>query len=231
MNLKDLLSFPRMYEGLMALLGRDRPWSIYLRDVVQPRDGLRILDLGCGPAAILDYLPSNIHYVGVDIEQKYIDYARHKYGARGQFVCQSVDDYVVQAAGQFDLVLATALIHHLNDEQTSNLINSAKKALCSGGRFVTYDGCYTDDQSALARFFLSQDRGKFVRTTDHYLSLIRPIFPQADVWVRDDLLLIPYTIIMLNCTKDASEPKQAEAALAGARLPLSTGAHQAYLGD
>ena len=45
------------------------------------RQGLRTLDLGCGPGAFADLFAGD-DYVGVDLNSRYIDHAR-KYPARG----------------------------------------------------------------------------------------------------------------------------------------------------
>jgi len=41
------------------------------------KDGVKVLDVGCGPAQILDSLP-RIEYFGYDINPNYINFAKKK---------------------------------------------------------------------------------------------------------------------------------------------------------
>jgi cyclopropane fatty-acyl-phospholipid synthase-like methyltransferase len=48
---------------------RGREWIV--RDLIHPFPGMRILDLGCGPAQILSFLPDDVTYVGYDMSAEY----------------------------------------------------------------------------------------------------------------------------------------------------------------
>ena len=73
--------------------------------------------------------------------------------------------------GTFSLVMATGVLHHLDDERAARLYELARRALRPNGRLITYDGCFVPEQSKTARWLLSHDRGKFVRTREAYLRL------------------------------------------------------------
>jgi hypothetical protein len=89
----------------------------------------------------------------------------------------------------------------LDDTEALQLFWVANAALKPGGRVITIDGCFTPDQSPSARYVLSQDRGQNVRTKEGYLQIASQVFPVVDVSIRHDLLRIPYTHIILECTK------------------------------
>lgn len=200
-DVKKILSIPQIYLAAMRFVGGTAR-SYHITNNIRPAAGMRILDVGCGPADIIEQLPSDIEYVGIDIEPNYVDYARERFGHRAQFFCEDVVDFALKTEGTFDVVLASGLLHHLNDEQSIKLMTMAKKALRSGGRFITWDGCYKDKQAWSDRWMLRNDRGKFVRTQDQYLNLARTVFSDIDVMLRDDLLRIPYTILAMMCTKE-----------------------------
>jgi hypothetical protein len=67
------------------------------------------------------------------------------------------------------------------------------------GRLVSTDGCYDREQSRVARYMISKDRGRNVRDETGYLSLARQVFRDVTPHVRHDLLRIPYTLLVLEC--------------------------------
>ena len=74
-----------------------------------------------------------------------------------------------------------------------------------GGRFVTLDGCFTNDQSWIARRMLKADRGEHVREEPAYISLAKQAFSDVHSVVHHNLLRVPYTHIILTCTRTARE--------------------------
>ena len=104
-------------------------------------------------------------------------------------------------AGSYDLVMANGVLHHLNDREALHLLTLSREALKPGGRLVTRDGCFEDDQSAVARFLLKGDRGRFVRTRDGYQRLFDQVFPESKATVRRDMMRVPYSLIIFQCLK------------------------------
>ena len=64
---------------------------------------------------------------------------------------------------------------------------------------VTADGCYVPDQSPVARYILSRDRGPYVRTRDAYLALATRSFTEVSSDIRHDTYRVPYTMVFLEC--------------------------------
>ena len=193
------LKVPAGYRIFRWLVGGEAAWRIYLADYVKPAPGDKILDLGCGPADVLNYLPA-VNYTGLDISAKYIDSAKKRFGSRGHFLCGDVGQAAIEGEqGTFDVVLATGVIHHLDDVQAAALFGLARLALRPAGRLVTFDGCRVPQQSRLARWLLAKDRGKFVRTQEEYLRLASARFANVELDLRHDLLRVPYTHLIMRC--------------------------------
>jgi hypothetical protein len=169
-RLTTVLGLPAVYRSFQRLVGG----NIYERHVGeynQPQPGEKILDIGCGP------------------------------GDRGRFWCGDVGFAAIeQERGTFHAVLATGVLHHLDDERAKKLFELARLALRSDGRLITYDGCFVPEQSRLARWVLQQDRGKFVREREAYERLAAACFPKVQSSVRHDLLRIPYTHLIMRCS-------------------------------
>ena len=73
---------------------------------------------------------------------------------------------------------------------------------------ITNDGCYAPGQSAAKRFLLSRDRGRYVRTEREYLELAARYFGKVKPNIREDVLRIPYTHLILECIRGTAEPAQ-----------------------
>lgn len=173
----------------------------YITTYLRPLKGNKLLDIGCGPADILTDLPE-VDYTGFDLNPKYIKAARERFGNKGTFFCGRISRDTVPADQIYDLVLAKGVLHHLNDSEAIELFNLAKAVLKPTGRLVTLDGCYTENQSTIARFFLSQDRGKYVRQSSGYIELACSVFPRVQPALRTDFLRIPYTHLIMDCSSE-----------------------------
>lgn len=200
-RLARILELPGAYRllGKVANL-RTNARVAYAEQYLKARPGERVLDLGCGPGDVLSSLP-DCDYVGVDVEPRYIDAARRRYGGRGAFRCMPLADFVLEAPRSFDLVMANGVLHHLDDPQADALLGLAAQAMKDGGRTVTFDGCYVPGQSRIAKTLLGWDRGKFVRREADYLRLAKAHFGDVRSEIRHDLLSFPYTLVIMTCRR------------------------------
>ncbi|SRR6266568_3030235 len=121
--------------------------------------------------------------------------------ARAKFVCERVSQYTLSHREYFDVVLALGIVHHLDDSEALQLFQIAHSALKRGGKLVTLDGVWTNDQSRPARYLLARDRGQFVRSQEQYVNLASQVFSTIKASIRHDLLRIPYTHIILECIR------------------------------
>ena len=198
-NKENLLSFPSLYLLSQAILGAKRARRKCIDEYAHPQAGMRVLDIGCGPGYVLEYLP-RVAYHGFDTSEDYIAYARRKYGERGKFYCQRFDAAMAKELGPFDLVLMAGLLHHLNDAEVVDVLDVSKQSLAKNGNLITLDGCYEAGQSSIAKFLLSRDRGGFIREEPVYLRLASKVFDRVDSHVRHDLFSFPYTALVMVCT-------------------------------
>ncbi len=201
-GLKRVLSIPRAYQMLGRLLLRRQTVLRHVTDFIRPFPGCRILDIGCGPADILDSLPTTIgEYVGFDMNFRYIEAARRRWGARGRFIQQEVREATVVERDYYDRVLATSILHHLDDQESSHLFRLAREVLRPGGTLITYDNVLLERQHWFARFLIQQDRGRRVRTVEGYRQLARSCFQDVEGAVLHDTLRVPYSIWVMICRK------------------------------
>jgi SAM-dependent methyltransferase len=131
--------------------------------------------------------------------RKYISAARAQHGGKDRFIVKAVtDETSFGDLGKFDLVIAIALRHHLDDAKAFSLFQAAKAVLNSGGRVVTLDNVIVPEQSRIAPWIIKLDRGENVRTKDEYVALASRQFQNVRWTVLHDLPRIPYTHIIME---------------------------------
>ncbi len=195
-DLRRVLEAPAIYQLFQRMGGFFRLRRIALRDHLQITPGSRVFDIGCGPGHIIEYLPKEIEYHGFDTDKPYIDFANRHFGHLGHFHCVTFDETAKDKYGPADVVTLNALLHHLNDEEATYLLSAIRACLKPGGVLFTLDGCFREGQSPIARWIHANDRGKFVRTEAGYRALLTRVFPDLEVHVREDISVVPQTIII-----------------------------------
>lgn len=206
-GLRAVLAHPSVYELWSRVVGGQRARTKIVAEHVRPAPGDEILDLGCGPGELLTHIPEAVRYTGVDINPQYIARARERHGARATFHVGDASRLAL-LDDRFDLVLAIAVLHHLDDEQSERLIRDAGTLLKPSGRFVALDAVYTERQNPIARAIIDRDRGRHVRDAEGYARLARATFESVQTVVRHDLLRIPYDHCILECAgiRESSAP-------------------------
>ena len=200
-GIRQFLSLPAYFDAFQKLLGSDTSREKVVSRFIKPKEGMEILDIGCGTAEILKFLPANIHYVGFDASSDYIAHAKQHYGDRGQFFQGLVTRDTLESPGSYDLVLASGLLHHLEDDEVTAFAETARKALRPGGRLITIDAAYIPNQNPIAKFLISRDRGQNIRSPEGYAAFFtRDLGWDVTVHLCHDLLRLPYTHLILEST-------------------------------
>jgi SAM-dependent methyltransferase len=197
-GLRAVLTSAAAYNVFQHLMGADRGRREFVRCYVRPKSGQWVLDIGCGTADLLAYLP-DVHYYGFDSSQKYIDAARQRFGSRAVLACTRVSESALEGIPKVDLALAIGVVHHLGNDEAVNLFQLANSALKRGGRLVTLDCCFVPGQSRIARFLIAHDRGQNVRDEQGYKSLAEGVFPTVKTYIRHDMARFPYTHLIMEC--------------------------------
>jgi ubiquinone/menaquinone biosynthesis C-methylase UbiE len=121
----------------------------------QPREALRILDVGTGPgliaARLLDTFP-RARAVGLDVSEPMRDVARERmagYGERFTFV---LADFIegqlpAEARGPFQAAVSSRAIHHIPAEHKRRLYHAVYAALSPGGCFFNLDSVAPADEA------------------------------------------------------------------------------------
>lgn len=200
-GLYQLLSSPSFYDFYQKIVGGKRCRKRVIQEYSPNISPIKILDIGCGTGYILDYLPDDVNYTGYDLSEKYINKATQKYGHRARFFCQRVSHLNLEETSTYDLVIATGVLHHLNNEEGKKLFQLGFKALKPGGKMITEDGTFIQNQNRIAKFIIQKDRGLHVRKPNEYEFLAKDFFSEVTISIRHDLFFIPFTSCVLECYK------------------------------
>jgi SAM-dependent methyltransferase len=193
------------YSALIYFSGAGKGRRVFIKERSGIKMGDRILEIGCGPGTNIEYMPEKVTYTGCDYNPDYIDSANKRYAGRGTFLCLSVDDLPAKNLGEFDVALVVSVLHHLDDNQVRILAQGAHRVLRNGGVFLVWEPCWTDGQSWLDRFMLSIDRGRYVRRTEEYVSLLRETFKDvASEFFMTPGIIWPQSGCILKATKTTS---------------------------
>jgi SAM-dependent methyltransferase len=204
-GLRSVLALSWVYRLFAHILGIEANRQWFIDDVLCLRDGQKLVDVGCGPADILDRLPG-VEYVGLDISDAYIQTARIKFKARGgaNFLSGSVEDWTLNPLTYgADIVLANGVLHHVDDDEAKKILEFAYRVLKDNGWFIFYEPCYLIWQSGISAYFMSLDRGQNIRTEQQWKELASSIFPIVSTNIVTGVNRLGYVSIVGQCRKSA----------------------------
>jgi SAM-dependent methyltransferase len=117
------------------------PWTrlrlAAVRDLVEPRAGERVLDLGCAAGAVSHYLSTyGCLTAGVDAEPLAIERARSLFPEL-RFEVADVRELPF-SDGSFDKAVAADLVEHLDDMTFSTMLTEARRILRRRGTLSLY---------------------------------------------------------------------------------------------
>lgn len=198
-SLYHLVTLPRFYAGLQDLLGGSNSRRRFFDEIVRSSPGTRVLDVGCGPASLFPYL-ADTQYTGIDLNPQSIEHAKNLYGDRGRFLVGDVAEGLPADSANFDLIIVSALLHHLDDAQARGLFSRLASLLKPTGRIVTIDNVWLPEQHFFAKFANRMDSGLNVRTPEQYTSLVEHLPLRIEQRIYRDLLRIPYDHFCMTLT-------------------------------
>lgn len=170
---------------------------------------LRVLDIGCGPAAFYARYGElgGLHYVGIEPNEHYVNKARERFSGI-ELHAGTVPQVKDQVLGEFDLVILEGVLHHLDDDAAIDALRFGAEHLATGGRLVTMDPVLLERQHPIAMLVARSDRGRHVRKLDELHSLARKALSPEGIRIRtlSGQLRIPYDHAVIEHTKTFSGP-------------------------
>lgn len=176
-----------------------------MREELYPELGsrpLRVLDIGCGPAAFYARYEATyaLTYVGIEPNSAYVDAARRRFPGI-DLRAGTVPEVRDAITAEFDLIVLEGVLHHIADAAAEEALAFAAERLAPDGRLVALDPVLLNAQHPVARMLARLDRGKHVRTLDGYRNLAVSAFASGSVKTRvlSGQLRVPYDHSVLEC--------------------------------
>ena len=204
-GLRHALALAWLYDFFQKMVGayswREKVIKQHVANDI-PQNG-RLIDVGCGTAEAIKFLPKNVEYIGFDRNPDYIKEAQKRFEQyNAKFYCEELSLDFQKNTRSADVVLALGLLHHLDDAQALDLFKLAKKLIGKSGFLLTLDPLFDSQQSSIARYIISKDRGTAVRGESGYKQLALQVCSRVEVFVDTNPLYIPYTGIVMKCYFD-----------------------------
>lgn len=144
---------------------------------LEPSTSRAVLDVACGPGAFSDLFPAD-SYSGIDLNPKYIAYAKKKY--QGRFAVQDATKLDFPE-NTFDDVLVYGLLHHLSDEDVCDVLSGIGRVLRPNGRALIIEDIPTESRLNVVGHLLHwMENGHFIRPAPDYRALINRQFNVVD---------------------------------------------------
>jgi SAM-dependent methyltransferase len=202
------LALAAIYSGFQGLVGARRARRWLAAQSLRLAPGARIVDVGCGTADVLEFVPAGVAYAGFDPNRLYVERAERRYGARPDTVFLHGTSTVASDDDRFrnaDVVLCVGVLHHLDDRQADGLLSFCRHALAPAGRFQGLEPAWLPTQSRLSRFVMSLDRGLAIRDLDGWRRLVANAFAVSQVTPVTHLIRIPYTYAFLDGSESCDQ--------------------------
>ena len=132
----------------------------------------RVLDVGCGPGTNAGRFAA-ADYVGVDINERYLQIARATYG--GRFIQADLECDDLSSLGVFDTIIVNSFLHHLDDDAVVRVLGQLHRLLNSDGR-VHFLELVLPKRPSLARLMATLDRGRYARALDVWQAMFTSHF-------------------------------------------------------
>jgi SAM-dependent methyltransferase len=165
-----VMSSPIVYQLWQAPFA-DRKLRPFL--TVWPRGTpCRVLDVACGPGTNAKYF-TDADYVGIDINEGYVRYARRRYGRT--FLVGDVVTSQLPGLASYDCILVNSFLHHLDDHAVHSVLTKLRGRLARKGVIHLLE-LVLPDRGGPARWLARWDRGKHARSLAAWRELFAGAF-------------------------------------------------------
>ena len=159
--MKKLLDIPIIWKAVRFLL--EFLFGIYSKRIMLIKNSKIIgkndsfLDIGCGSGHFSVLTEGK--YLGIDLNEKYINDARKKYADK-KFICADVSE-VYKEKNKFDNVLLVDILHHLDDKKSIQLLKSLLNI--SNKKIINFEPISYKNPNPIDKLWIQMDRGEYIR--------------------------------------------------------------------
>ncbi len=129
-----------------------------------------VLDFGSGTGANCSMFHP-YYYIGIDPDNKRIDYARRQYPQYKFHVFDGKELPVENEA--VDNLLIIAVLHHIHSEEIASYMKEFQRILKPTGTIIVMEPCLHKESSLCNNFMKWYDDGEYIRYEDEYIQLFQ----------------------------------------------------------
>jgi SAM-dependent methyltransferase len=190
-----------VYDHFQRAITRKPIWRDICQSLFSDSDEseIKVLDIGCGTGNFFrgKYMElSQHHYVGIDPSENYIKSAQSSFP--NAVFYQGLVDEVELDSKCFGLVVLSGVLHHLSDDEATQVISYARDKVIDGGYVVSVDPVVFDGQNWIAKKVALADRGQHVRTPEQLSSIYKNSFQVSEtlISIKHGYLRLPYNHVV-----------------------------------
>ena len=168
---------------LTAIMENTRPYRLWqathaerkldpLRRHNDLRAARRVLDVGCGPGINTALFPE-ADYLGLDWNERYVQYARRRYGRN--YLATDLRSYEAPSGARFDFILVNSFFHHIDLASSADILSRLHTLLTEDGHIHVVD-IVLPEKAGLPRLMARLDRGEHPRPLEEWRKLFSEFF-------------------------------------------------------
>ena len=189
-----ILSDQVLFNNIRSIVAGDQKYTKqFVKDNLIRYNTKTVIDIGCGTGAFIEAVPQDVSYLGVDINKKYISFAKRRFGNhKRRFIVKNVLDKSFYKNKQFDAALFVSMLHHLSDEELSLILPVIKKIT---RKVVIIADIIPDPEGVLRKLMVRLDQGKFIRPREEKTRLLSKYFKIVEEKIVPSRLAVQLGII------------------------------------
>jgi SAM-dependent methyltransferase len=174
MSVKDILDIPVVYLLWQAPFVAQKMAPVVGSDSF--RRARSVLDVGCGPGTNTRSFNRVPEYLGVDLDERYVAYAKKRHGREFRVADVTAD---IPSSSKFDLILMNSLMHHLDDAGVAHLLGSLPRLLADNGEIHILDLVLAE--TGVPRKLALADQGEFPRSIPEWRRIVGDTLEIRDI--------------------------------------------------
>ncbi|MCX7928480.1 MAG: class I SAM-dependent methyltransferase [Patescibacteria group bacterium] len=175
-----ILDYPFWFNSIRYIItGNQKSMKAYVYKWLSCGSPDLVLDIGCGTGDFFDKRYKE--YIGIDINQKFIAFAKKKYKKfkNANFLVGNVLSYKYRSLkGKKVGIIFVSMMHHLSDQELFLLFDNLKKLNIT---YLVVCDIIPNPKGLLKKLMVTLDRGAYIRSEERKIKILKKYFYIIDI--------------------------------------------------